>query len=115
MTRVRTIGKCVCCDRTGPIIGRGLIRACYAKRRRNGTLNQFPVDPAAQLRACREAAPKGGRARGQALSLISAGLIEDYAFCRETGETREVAAARVGVSEWTAQRYDRLLREQVSA
>jgi hypothetical protein len=111
VSRVRPIVNCACCGKKGPLLGRRLIRACYAKHRRNGTLHQFPVDLDAQLRAAREAAPKGGEWRSQ----LSEGLIEDYAFCREQGETREMAALRVGVHERTARKYERMLREQVSA
>ncbi|MFI6594920.1 hypothetical protein ACIBHX_01660 [Nonomuraea sp. NPDC050536] len=44
-----------------------------------------------------------------------AARIEDYLELRAWGETREQAAARLGVCEETTRRYDRALREQVSA
>ncbi|MEV8639241.1 hypothetical protein AB0395_47060 [Streptosporangium sp. NPDC051023] len=38
----RSTITCVCCGDTGPCAGRGLIRACYMRRYKNGTLHQFP-------------------------------------------------------------------------
>lgn len=105
MTSSRTV-VCVCCGQLGVLFGRGLRRACYARHRRGGTLGQFPVDQDAQLRARREAAVKAGQAKSER----SAGLIEDYAFLRETGESKEMAAVRVGVTVETARKYERLLR-----
>ncbi|GHE33146.1 hypothetical protein GCM10017673_40100 [Streptosporangium violaceochromogenes] len=33
---------CVCCGTEGPAAGRGLIRACYMRHHKKGTLRQFP-------------------------------------------------------------------------
>lgn len=40
--RSHTRGACRCCGHEGPLYGRGLIKACYRRHERAGTLAQFP-------------------------------------------------------------------------
>lgn len=41
MKAPREIVTCVCCAKQGPHAGRGLIRSCYMRHRKQGTLDQF--------------------------------------------------------------------------
>lgn len=81
--------------------------ACYQRWIRAG---RPPGGPARPL--TRETCAERARAAYQEQAR---GRREDYQELRSWGETREVAAARVGVTERTVQRYERALREQVSA
>lgn len=108
MSPVHATITCVCYGKQGVPYGRRLIRACWKRHRRHGTLTNFPQDRAAQQRARREAGVKGGAFRTQ----LHESLIEDYAFLREQGESKEMAALRVGIAPDTARKYERRLRVQ---
>ena len=112
MSRTLRIDICVCCENGGPVVGRGLTRACYQRHWKAGTLDRFPaVDPAVRLESRREGARKSQQKHIERFEA----RVEDYAELRGWRETREQAAARLGVTERAAQRYERRLREQVSA
>lgn len=112
MSRTLPIDICACCEVSGPVVGRGLIRACYQRHWKAGTLDQFPaVDPAVRLESRREGARKSQEKHLQKFEA----RVEDYAELRAWRETREQAAARLGVCDETTRRYDRALRKQVSA
>lgn len=76
--------------KTGWDGGRGLCAACYKKAWRRGFPAEWGVVPALSRSA--------GDAQGRR---------EDYAELRSWGETRERAAARLGVSIWTTYLYER--------
>jgi hypothetical protein len=67
------ITNCVCCGRTGNRAGRGLVDACYARHKANGTLERYP---------------RVNRAR--------ADTAEDYQFLRSQGLADVQIAARLG-------------------
>ena len=82
---MRTIGACASCHRSGEIVARGLCSSCRGRFRRDKTITEW------------------GRTR--------ADRVEDYAWLtRECGEPLPAAAARVGVCERTAWRYEKQLR-----
>lgn len=103
MTSSRAV-RCTCCTRFGPHKAFGWCVACYQRWDRAGRPDTGPPlrprDPIAAAEAGRRAA--------------KAARIEDYLELRSWGETREQAAARLGVCEETTRRYDRALREQES-
>ncbi|MER5420379.1 hypothetical protein [Streptosporangium roseum] len=103
--QVRRVDECACCGAEGPIHARGLISRCYHRHSLAGTLDRFPaVSEEERVQAATRAWQRRRDDR-----------LEDYAEMRSWGETREQAAARLGVTEQTAQQYERMLREQVSA
>jgi hypothetical protein len=67
------IANCVCCGRTGNRAGRGLVDACYARHKANGTLEQYP---------------RVNRAR--------ADTAEDYKFLHGQGLSAQQVASRLG-------------------
>jgi hypothetical protein len=48
-------------------------------------------------------------------SRLAAERAEEYAFLRSCGESAENAAKQLGVSIWTARRYERAMAEQQPA
>lgn len=90
-------GKAVC----------GWCSACYQRWKRAGRPAEGPPPP-----MTREESRQLGIAACRA---NAAAKREDYAELRSWGDSCEQAAARVGVSERTVWRYERILREQVSA
>ncbi|MBB4935678.1 ribosomal protein L13E [Lipingzhangella halophila] len=92
---------CACCGRTGPHIGRGLIRTCHTRHSANGTLHRWPLNP--------HRAPNGTTTY-QLRSPTALGRAEDYAELRSQGLTRVEAAERLGVTIRTASRYQAYLR-----
>lgn len=97
--------RCSCCGRFGRHKAFTMCVACYQRWDRAGRPDTGPPprtqDPVS-------AAAAGRRAAKQA-------RMEDYQELRSWGETREQAAARLGVCTETTRRYDRALREQVTA
>lgn len=104
MTSSRTV-KCACCTRSAGHKAFGWCDACYQRWRIAGRPDTGPPPPPQDPIA---AAAAGRRA-------AKAARIEDYLELRSWGETREQAAARLGVCEETTRRYDRALRERVTA
>lgn len=102
--QVRRVDECACCGAEGSIHARGLISRCYYRHSLAGTLDRFPV--VLEEERVKAAMRAWQRRRDDRL--------EDYAEMRSWGETREQAAARLGVTEQTAKQYERMLREQVS-
>jgi hypothetical protein len=96
--------RCACCQRLGRNDGRNLIESCYARHRRQGTLDGFP-------RATQPAEPwiptgsHGERMldRYQELAAIRPPL------------TRERIAFELGVSERQVQRYAAAIRTRREA
>lgn len=91
MTRHRHV-TCVACQR-GPLAshGRDLCATCHRLHTASGTLRWFPPHP-----------------RSAAGAEISRA---DYAELRSWGESREQAAARIGIATITARRYDTRIRK----
>jgi hypothetical protein len=78
--RFRRLDDCADCGRLMPIDARGLCSACYWRNRDHGTLDEF--------------------------GCVKASRLADYAELRRLGVPVPVAAARLGVSERTAWRYE---------
>lgn len=93
--------SCRCgCDRT-TLYCRGLAKTCYERWREAGKPDVPPPPP---------------DRRSGWLSRARAGRLEDYAELRSWGESIAAAAARVGISAKTAERwYEPELRRQVTA
>lgn len=106
--RIRPTITCICCGTTGSAKGRGLIGACYLRHWKSGTLDRYPIDPDVTSARRRQGAIKSR----EKYARIRAGRVEDYVYLRSCGETRERAAARLGVTVRTAERYEQTLREQ---
>lgn len=106
MTNPRIV-RCKGCDRFELHKAFDWCQRCYQRWKRAGRPADGPPQPltrlecAAQARAAYQEQTQGRR--------------EDYQDLRSWRETREQAAARLGISERTTWRYDRALREQVSA
>jgi hypothetical protein len=80
------VAECARCGQRKPIRARGLCGACSQRSRLDGTISDYGYTRALRL--------------------------ADYAWLRlEAGCTLREAAARVGVSERTALRYEAALRE----
>lgn len=98
------IVRCASCDRFGPHKAHDWCSSCYLRWLKAGKPEDGPPsrcpDPVAAAAEGRRRAAHGRR--------------EDYQELRSWGETREQAAARVGVCHRTTQRYDRAMREQVA-
>ena len=99
----RTV-ECVCCGTEGPHIGRGLIQRCHNRHALAGRLEEFPLNPG----SANASLQRGQETRLQAY----AGRLEDFAELLSWGESPEQAAKRLGISEKTARKYERRLREQ---
>lgn len=102
----RRIVECVCCGTEGPHIGRGLIQLCHNRHALAGTLELFPLNP----ESAREAAARGH----ETVHYAYQARLEDYAELLSWGESPKKAAARVGISERTARKYDKQLRERMA-
>ena len=99
--------RCQHCDHFGEHGGHNWCIACYQRWKRAGRPEGGPPEPLSRTEcAARARAAYQEQARGRR---------EDYQELRSWDETREQAAARVGVTERTAWRYERTLREQASA
>ena len=104
MSSSRTV-RCTCCGRFGRHKAHDWCIACYQRWNRAGQPDTGPPpraqDPIAAAAAGRRAAKEAG--------------IEDYLELLSWGETREQAAARLGVCMETTRRYDRAVRKRVPA
>lgn len=101
-SRQRPVGECVCCNTRGPIHGRGLIRACYLRNWKAGTLDHYPLMPEETARRRRE----GAAASRRRYSQVRAGRVDDYRFLLAQGVTNvETLASRLGVTTRTVERY----------
>ena len=77
----RRVAECASCELVAPIYYRGLCVTCRDTHRTAGTLEEF--------------------------GYVKADRLADYEWLtRECGETPTVAAARIGISERTAWRYE---------
>ncbi|SET51438.1 hypothetical protein [Nonomuraea wenchangensis] len=86
---------------------RGWCSACYQRWKRAGRPAEGPPPPMSREDA-RQLAIASVRANAAARR-------EDYRELRSWGEPRDQAAARIGVTWRTAGRYERVLRERVTA
>ncbi|MFD1546936.1 hypothetical protein [Nonomuraea guangzhouensis] len=101
------IVRCSFCTHFGLHGAFGWCSACYQRWKRAGRPEDGPPQPLSRLECAAHA-----RAAYQA---VVQGRREDYVDLLSWGETREQAAARLGVCEETTRRYDRALRKQVPA
>ncbi|MGC5012566.1 hypothetical protein ACLQ2R_17520 [Streptosporangium sp. DT93] len=84
---------CICgCGNTGENWRRRLLKACYQRHLRAGTLHQFP-----RANRSRWYAPRAGR-------------IEDYFDLLRFGVPRQHIPDRLGITNRTLHRYERDLR-----
>lgn len=81
--------KCLCCDKIGRHVGRGLIWSCHRRHRDAGTLEEFPTRRELNM--------------------------EEYLPLHAQGVSARVAAQRIGVASRTIVRLRASLREQVSS
>ncbi|MFB4276073.1 hypothetical protein ACBJ59_12315 [Nonomuraea sp. MTCD27] len=94
MTTTVTV-ECACCGSAGLHDGRSLCHSCYHWHHANGTLGKYPP-----LRTW----------------LATLARIEDFAELRRGGLSVRAAAARVGVTKRSGERYERRLKaRQVAA
>ena len=102
---------CAACHRRRPHFGRRWCSACYQRWCRAGKPDGGPP-PARHLSTTRLVAVRTAAALARAARTARRqGRIEDYAWLRGQGATRTEAAARVGVTVRTTQRYDAHLRQ----
>ena len=81
----RRVAECASCERTRPILSRGLCRSCKDRHLLDGALEEF--------------------------GYLKADRMTDYEWLtRQCGELLPAAAARIGISERTAWRYEKQLR-----
>lgn len=76
----RRVAECASCELERPLYVRGLCRPCHIRHQADGTAGQF--------------------------GYVKADRLEDYAWLRTSGELLPVVAARLGVTERTAWRYE---------
>ena len=81
----RRLDECASCGQVRVIAHRGLCDPCTNRYERDGTITQW--------------------------GYVKADRVADYAWLRRSGELLTVAAARVGVSERTAWRYEAQLKD----
>jgi hypothetical protein len=82
----RRVSECASCEQVSPLICRGLCHPCRDSHLYAGTIEQF--------------------------GYVKADRLADYDWLtRGCGESLPVAAARIGVSERTAWRYEAEIRE----
>lgn len=105
MTKKRTV-RCRHCDRFGPHGANNWCSTCYQRWKRAGRPDGGPPQPLPRVECA-------ARARAAFQDVVQ-GRRDDYVDLLSWGETREQAAARLGVCEETTRRYDRVLREQVT-
>jgi hypothetical protein len=107
---------CAACRRRRPHYSRNWCSPCYQRWWRAGMPAGGPP-PARPLSTKRLAAVRTAAALARAARTTRRkGRIEDYSWLlRDQGATRVEAAARVGVSIRTAQRYDAYLRQAQAA
>lgn len=86
----RPLIRCACCDRLGPHKAHGWISACYRRWLDHG---KPPGGPPAPYQHHQQPRPYD--------------VYADYVHLRSLGYSRAEAAARLGVSRRTIQRYDR--------
>src|SRR5581483_7161214 len=75
------VSECASCEQMAPLTCRGLCEPCRDRHRKAGTVEEF--------------------------GYVKADRLADYEWLtRDCGETLYVAAARIGISERTAWRYE---------
>ena len=85
----RRVAECASCEQIRPLPSRGLCVPCRELHRKAGTEAEF--------------------------GYVKADRLADYADLRRDGELLEVAAARIGISERTAWRYEAELRDAAAS
>jgi hypothetical protein len=108
----RRTGWCTYCDQWRTQYGHlNLCSACYGRWLNAGRPDTGPP-------AAKPARPFTPEEQQRSVAIRRANhqnRIDDYAFLLSAGETREGAAARVGVCARTAERYERILEQETAA
>lgn len=97
---------CAGCQQNHRHVARNLCQACYTRWIRAGRPATCPPPRHNQWTPETQAAAQATRRANRDYR------ISEYAFLISSGETRENAARRVGISTWTAEHYDKALRER---